>query len=296
MSDDTNVPKPEDGKDWSEADKKAYANEIANIKDGIDKNHPGGIIKRDDSVTDDTWNNKISKEGDSSHSADDDNYFLVDLNQAITALLRNDKVLADSHIDIWYDLPENDDKTPDGPTICLYLYDVKENTTMRHGQTGQRGYEIAKTGPTTHPGYFNVQCSYLIIFWDKTSQQIMPNNQNAIIASRIVTALLNTYHIDKIKEFSHFVDYEARFIHNSEQMNSISNFWQSLKQRPRLCLSYEVTVPILIPETGNSETFVGISTATADVYPHHAPLPKEADFESKPVESVTAIPEKKKKT
>lgn len=198
---------------------------------------------------------------------DGDNHFLVTLNRAITALIKRDKVINEADIDIWYDLPENDDKTPDGPTICIYLYDIKENSSMRNGESGSRGYtRNSSNNLVLYHGYLHIQCSYLIIFWDKTSQHNIANNQNAIIASRIVTALLDTYHLDKIPEFNHFPDYDARFIQSSEQMNSISNFWQSLKQRPRLCLSYEVTVPILIPEQTGAKAPIQVTTQELGIF------------------------------
>ncbi|WP_369790545.1 Pvc16 family protein [Rouxiella sp. WC2420] len=220
---------------------------------------------------------------DDANYDDGDNHFLVTLNRAITALIQRDKVINDAKIDIWYDLPENDDKTPDGPTICIYLYDVKENSSMRNGESGSRGYIRNSHTLKLYHGYLHIQCSYLIIFWDKTSQQTIANNQNAIIASRIVTALLDTYHLEKIPEFNHFPDYDARFIQSSEQMNSISNFWQSLKQRPRLCLSYEVTVPVLIPEQTGAKAPMPITKQALDIFASQdKPVNPNVDNSDKP--------------
>lgn len=129
------------------------------------------------------------------------------------------------------------ENVPDYPTVYVFLYDIQEDLALRHGQ--QRHYQQG-SGNTLEPRYVHVRCCYLLTYWDVRgeknngefySQQMQVNNM-------ALNALLNL----KLEMTSAFV----QVIAPSEHLSSLGALWQSLGDRPRLCLNFTVTVPIAL--------------------------------------------------
>ncbi len=138
-----------------------------------------------------------------------------------------------NQIEFRFDLPE---KTPETATVSIFLYDVQEDLQMRQGES--RRYDPA-TG-TQAPGLVHVRCCYLLTYWPG-SEHINyeePDNEPAWAMNRVLNALLNR------RTFTELPGSYTRVIPPSEHLNSLGTFWQALGNKPRLCLSYAVTVPM----------------------------------------------------
>lgn len=160
---------------------------------------------------------------------------ILRLNSTIQAVLQ--KYLPridDKPIDIRFDIP---DKTslPDHPTVCVFLYDIQEDLELRHGQSRQYRAETGTFGRRQ----VNVRCCYLVTYWEQPTKSGMgPDSQPMVVVNAVLNALLNANLEKEIPpSFS-------RVIAPSEHLSSLGNFWQSLGDRPRLCLNFQVTVPV----------------------------------------------------
>lgn len=155
---------------------------------------------------------------------------LIDLNKNLKEALEK---YVHKDIKIRFDIPDKD-HPPNEPTLCVFLYDIQEDLEMRHGQPRQ--YQ-AGSGQLENR-YVNVRCCYLITYWEKIESTVAhgPNSQSLIVMNQVLNALLNI----KTTMQSYF----SRVIEPSEHLAGLGNFWQSLGNKPRLCLNYAVTIPI----------------------------------------------------
>ncbi|WXK33524.1 DUF4255 domain-containing protein [Mycetohabitans rhizoxinica] len=166
--------------------------------------------------------------------------------QAIIALNRTIQAALKKHLDeinaglinIRFDIP---DKTclPDNPTVCVFLYDIQEDLELRHAQP--RPYR-AQTG-TFDPRQVNARCCYLVTYWEQPKKEGMgPDSQPMVVMNAVLNALLNAELDTSLRELN--LPLFSRVIAPSEHLSSLGNFWQSLGDRPRLCLNFQVTIPI----------------------------------------------------
>ncbi len=144
----------------------------------------------------------------------------------------------DDGIGVRFDMPDPEEP-PTTPTISVFLYDIQEDLAMRHGE----GRKFDAASGKLLPGYVNVRCCYLLTYWGPISKSMDGPSTRAISDSlkamnQVLNALINT------REVLEIPGSYTRVIPPSEQLNSLGNFWQSLGNKPRLCLSYSVTVPI----------------------------------------------------
>ncbi|MEJ2768392.1 DUF4255 domain-containing protein [Mycetohabitans sp. B46] len=166
---------------------------------------------------------------------------IITLNKAIEFSLRKYlSRISDELIDVRFDIP---DKTllPDMPTVCVFLYDIQEDLELRHGQSRQY---CAKTG-TFDARQVNVRCCYLVTYWEQPKKEGMkPDAQPMIVMNAVLDALLSAELGTLLREAG--LPSFSRVIAPSERLSSLGNFWQSLGDRPRLCLNFQVTIPIKI--------------------------------------------------
>ncbi|MCG1040492.1 DUF4255 domain-containing protein [Mycetohabitans sp. B7] len=166
---------------------------------------------------------------------------IITLNKAIALSLEKYLLrISDESIDIRFDIP---DKTllPDMPTVCVFLYDIQEDLELRHGQSRQY---CAKTG-TFDARQVNVRCCYLVTYWEQPKKEGMkPDGQPMIVMNAVLDALLSAELGTLLRDAG--LPSFARVIAPLEHLSSLGNFWQSLGDRPRLCLNFQVTIPIKI--------------------------------------------------
>jgi hypothetical protein len=142
-------------------------------------------------------------------------------------------------VQIRFDMPDKDNP-PDCPTLCVFLYDIQEDLGLRHGQSRQY---VAGTGEFD-PRQVNVRCCYLITYWERRPEtKVGPVSQPMVVMNAVLNALLNA---DWDKSLRNKLDLPSfsRVIAPSEHLSGLGNFWQSLGDRPRLCLNFQVTIPI----------------------------------------------------
>jgi hypothetical protein len=166
---------------------------------------------------------------------------IITLNKAIASSLEKYlSRISDESIAIRFDIPE---KTllPDMPTVCVFLYDIQEDLELRHGQSRQY---CAKTG-TFDTRQVNVRCCYLVTYWEQPKKEGMkPDAQPMVVMNAVLDALLSAELETQLRGAG--LPSFSRVIAPSEHLSSLGNFWQSLGDRPRLCLNFQVTIPIKI--------------------------------------------------
>ncbi|PMY64820.1 MULTISPECIES: DUF4255 domain-containing protein [Pseudomonas] len=163
---------------------------------------------------------------------------LIQVNKTIGTMLAE---YLPSPVDIIFTLPDTGEP-PAQPTISVFLYDVHEDLSLRTGASRQ----FSPSTGMLMPGSINVCCRYLITYWEmkasnsSDSPATMADSQAVLIMNDVLNALINA------RTYPGLSDFYGRVIPPSEQLNSLGNFWQSLGNKPRLCLTYEVTVPIAL--------------------------------------------------
>lgn len=159
---------------------------------------------------------------------------IIKLNYAIAQLLK--KYIPEA-CDIRFDLPMEE---PGCPTISVFLYDIQEDVQMRSGD--RRTY--IKGSPGYEPGCAHVQCFYRITYWAQKqgsggdTNAAQPNSQAIVIINRVLNALLNN------RELPTIASSYSRIMAPSDGLNTLGNFWQAMDNKPKLSISYAVTVPI----------------------------------------------------
>lgn len=162
---------------------------------------------------------------------------IIKLNTALQAVL---KVALPEAVIIRFDLPALD--TPvESPTVSVFLYQLTEDLELREGEPRQyvaadKKYKVANV---------YLRCSYLITYWDPSDGKESgqgPDSQQMKVISWLTGALINNRELpDGGSLFSRLMP--------SEHLNSLGNFWQALGNRPRLCLTYDATIRVLLNDT-----------------------------------------------
>ncbi len=153
---------------------------------------------------------------------------------------------------IRFELFEKPDEVLSSPTLIVFLYDIHEDLEIRQAHVQQRLPSNGELLPRT----VNLRCRYLVSYWetppanDSTDEsRIGPENQASRVMNRVLNALLNAQTLKDSEGqliFKNVPKLFARVMPPAEHLNSLGNFWQSLGNKPRLCLSYEVTVPVCV--------------------------------------------------
>ena len=164
---------------------------------------------------------------------------------------------SEGDIDIIFNLPiKEDGSTGIGDSenvVSVFLYQVEEDLNLRTGES--RRYD-AITGKLL-PGAVSIKCNYIITYWgddESTTTFQGPRSQTMRINNRIINALINNRSVPGIENSY------ARVLPPAEQLNSMSNFWQSMGDKPRLCLGYEVTIPLTLAEKPIDDSLPPVQT------------------------------------
>lgn len=192
----------------------------------------------------------MSGQLDKPEYASDDS--LIKLNQAIEAALRSylPGAFKDGNDAIRFNMVSKDN-LPDGPTVCVFLHDVQEDTGLRQGQPRQY---LPVKGEFA-PRQVNIRCSYLLTYWDNVNDKIVKaDGQEMLMMNMVLNALLN---MQLPQSF-------VRALTSSEQLSGLGNFWQSTGETPRLCLNLTVTIPVTLGP-GRKEAPPPVRQITADV-------------------------------
>lgn len=165
----------------------------------------------------------------------DNGITLMALNKQIKDVLKEYLPPDATKLDSWirFDVAEKE-HPPASPTLCVFLYDIQEDLSLREGRPRQ--YNPGNS--QFEPRQVHIRCCYLLTYWDtsKESEGMAANSQSMIVMNRALQALLNI-------EFPGMPAAYLRIIPPSEHLSSLGNFWQSLGDKPRLCLNFTVTIP-----------------------------------------------------
>lgn len=166
---------------------------------------------------------------------------IVNVNKAMETILRE---YLNKDIAIRFDLPDVN-ATQSDAAVSVFLYDIHEDLQLR--SAGSRGFD-AGSGRLL-PGWVNVQCNYLITYWESSSPSTdasnpdsQPDNQAIQVMSQVLAALINN------RQLADIPGAYTQVIPPKENLSSLGNFWQSLGNRPRLSLNYCITVPISLSD------------------------------------------------
>ncbi|MFW5400580.1 DUF4255 domain-containing protein [Yersinia sp. 1252 StPb PI] len=172
---------------------------------------------------------------------------VVEVNKVMNAILRE---YLNDDVAIRFDLPDVDATQADA-AISVFLYDIHEDLQLRTAES--RAFS-ASAGRLL-PGWVNIQCNYLITYWEPTgpandasNPDSQPDNQAIQIMSQVLDALINN------RQLTGIPGAYTQVIPPKENLNSLGNFWQSLGNRPRLSLNYSVTVPISLSDKEDKST------------------------------------------
>ncbi|MEM5776360.1 MAG: Pvc16 family protein, partial [Anaerolineaceae bacterium] len=91
---------------------------------------------------------------------------IADLDESIRQLLKLDMPIKNGEIDIVFDQPRREwSARLSKPTLNFFLYDVRENTTLRHHDMERLGNGRAGDMASLKRTPFRVDCSYIITAW-----------------------------------------------------------------------------------------------------------------------------------
>ncbi|ETS29949.1 hypothetical protein BB987_10465 [Photorhabdus temperata] len=188
---------------------------------------------------------------------------IIEINKALNDILIKYLNIPGQNINIRFDLPEINSIQSE-PTVSVFLYDIHEDLQLRSAEA--RRYNPLTS--TLLPGWFNINCNYLITYWDankpssdSSSPDSQPDNQAAQVMTRILNALINN------RQLTGIPGAYARVIPQQENLNSLGNFWQALGNRPRLSLLYSITVPMKLQNIEDSVTPISKISASVNQKP-----------------------------
>jgi hypothetical protein len=146
----------------------------------------------------------------------------------------------DSDIKFTFEIP-GDDAKGKATLISVFLYDVHEDTALRHSaMSAWRAQNPSSAGRRP------IRLCYLITCWFGQKEAGKASPQDEQYAMRVSDALLSA--LISLRGQPLIPDAFCRILPPSEKLFSLGQFWQSLKDsRPRLTLGLTVTVPYAPP-------------------------------------------------
>ncbi|MDB6371555.1 DUF4255 domain-containing protein [Photorhabdus bodei] len=189
---------------------------------------------------------------------------IIEVNNVLNTVLSQYLNINGNKIDIRFDLPEINSIQSE-PTVSVFLYDINEDLQLRSAEP--RRYNPMTS--TLLPGWVNINCNYLITYWDaskpssdSSNPDSQPNNQAAQVMTRVLNALINN------RQLTGIPGAYTRIIPQQENLNSLGNFWQALGNRPRLSLMYSITVPMKLQNIKDNITPINHISASVDQKPN----------------------------
>ncbi len=157
------------------------------------------------------------------------------IKKALLAYFPND-VETDQKVQLTFELPDQK-YPPNTNTISVFLYNVQEDLQMRSSEIRHYDPLIGKSSP----GIVHICCCYLFTYWPAIGRDTAhdgPNSEATRAMNRVLNALLNH------NTFADLPGSYTRVLPPQERLNSLGNFWQAMGNKPKLCLSYLVTIPV----------------------------------------------------
>jgi Pvc16 N-terminal domain len=167
-----------------------------------------------------------------------------DLDATLAALL--DSELAVENVAISFAAP--DDQFPPSsvslPAVSFFLYDVRENTSLRTGgfeQQRPNGAPVTRKRPPVR-----VDCSYLITAWASAGAPNPARDEHQLLGE-VMRVLLRHHTIPEAYLSGELVGQDPPVptkIIAEDQFRSLGEFWQAMGGKPKATLHYTVTLSV----------------------------------------------------
>lgn len=136
--------------------------------------------------------------------------------------------------DLLFDIPK--DGQVEKATVSVFLYDIHEDLQLRHGENRVFDPASGESTPCVHSRF-----CYLVTCWT-AEQGSLPFSEGfsdaMFLANQVFSALINHRTLPGLPQAY------CRVLPPTEQLNSLGTFWQALGNRPRLCMTYMVSLPV----------------------------------------------------
>ncbi len=199
---------------------------------------------------------------------------LADLDDSISALLKAELPIKNGEIDIKFDQPKREwSARLTRPTINFYLYDVRENVTLR-----QHAWEKVPNGRPLMTGQkrmpFRFDCTYMLTVWANE-----PEDEHNLLAHTLLALLRfpiirENYLVGQMQ--NQIFDIAARVgVH--DKLTNPAEVWGSLDNELRPTIPYILTVPLdpWTPVEGPMVRSFSVRTGQADALPYRKDVPDE---------------------
>lgn len=166
-----------------------------------------------------------------------------DLDKTIERILKEEMPIENGKIDIRFDQPTRDWSTKLAkPTINLFLYDVRENPTLRKHQWEEAGN--GQPGDHLHHrkrSSFRLDCYYMLTTWGADSK-----DEHRLLARCMRTLfrfpVLEKKHLEGSLES---LDYEIQArLANHDRLTNPAEIWSALENNMRPSIPYIVTLAL----------------------------------------------------
>lgn len=174
---------------------------------------------------------------------------LHNLNQSLKSLIEshfNENNI--TNIKISFAAPD-DEFHPDGASVNIFLYDIRENLELRNGKVsyikkypGQQHYVGLQDSP------INVNFSYIITAWGGSGASY--DTTESIISILLQILMLYTHIPEKflVEGLKDILPLPKLQVLHPTFLQGIGEFWSALKGKPRPIIHCTVTMPIYPPE------------------------------------------------
>lgn len=169
---------------------------------------------------------------------------IADLDLSLEALLRLELPDHLQNVDITFATPDRRTFPPESvtlPAIDLFLYDIRENTTLRSNQSS---YERDSRAVYQRRPAVRVDCSYMITAWSGSPDSALDEHR---LLSEVMRVLLTWRHLPQSVLVGELRNQQPPLPTTCLQpslLQSLGEFWQALDGTPKAALSYTVTINV----------------------------------------------------
>ncbi len=165
---------------------------------------------------------------------------IADLDETIRRLLIRELPVKNGEIDIKFNQPAREwSARLQGPTLNLYLYDVRENNTLRQHQWQQLGSDDDQARMKRTP--LRVDCTYMMTAWAKE-----PEDEHRLL-TRAMLALFRFPILPEESLVGMMKDQPFELqgqLARHDRLTNPAEVWSSLDNEMRPSVSYQVTLAL----------------------------------------------------
>lgn len=179
---------------------------------------------------------------------------LYNLNKSLENLIESHfKESGVTNIKIIFAAPD-DTFTPDGASVNIFLYDIRENLELRNSKSSYVRKYPGESYVGVQDSPMHVSFSYIITAWGDSNQSYSTTEG---IISILLQILLLYRHIPKEFLVGGLEDIQPlpklQVLHPT-YLQGIGEFWSALHGKPKPIIHCTVTIPIYPPEYQASQT------------------------------------------